>query len=224
MTSDAPLESDRDLLARFRAGERDALTRVYRLYVQDVARTLRAGVVVEADGQRARVGRGLPDADVEGLVHDTFLRAFSPAARDGYDGLRPYGAYLATIARNILVDRARRLRRDARVLPVDDVDEIAADAEGAPHPTWRIEEGEIVDAVRRVAEQLAPAERTVFRARYEQKLSLRDAAARTGMSIITVRRIDARLRHRLLDLLRREGYLVDARIGIPSLRRDRSKG
>jgi hypothetical protein len=83
------LENDRALLDAFRRGDRAAMTKVFRHYVDDVARTIRAGVVVNVDGQRTRVGQRLPEHEVEALVQETFTKAFAPKARESYDGVRP---------------------------------------------------------------------------------------------------------------------------------------
>src|SRR6478672_2492853 len=88
------LEWDRELLSAFRAGERAALERVYLAYVDDVFRLIAVGFERNPHEQRS-------------LVQDVFVRAFSDRARLGFDGIRPYRPYLLTIARNVLVDRAR---------------------------------------------------------------------------------------------------------------------
>jgi len=51
-------------------------------------------------------------ANVEDLVQDSFTRAFSPAARGAYDGIRDYGPYLLTIARNTVADALRLQQRE----------------------------------------------------------------------------------------------------------------
>ena len=53
------------MLEAFRKGDAAALSRVFRGFVDDVARTIRAGAV---EGQRVRVGGGLPEDEVEALV------------------------------------------------------------------------------------------------------------------------------------------------------------
>ena len=50
--------------------------------------------------------------DVADLVQETFARAFGERARLGFDGIREFGPYLGTIARNLLVDWARRRGRE----------------------------------------------------------------------------------------------------------------
>jgi len=93
-----------ELLRAFRAGERDALERVYWAYVDAVAQVARYGARL---GERAAV-TGAPREDWGDLVQETFSRAFGERARLAYDGLRPYRPYLLTICRNLLAEGARR--------------------------------------------------------------------------------------------------------------------
>lgn len=215
------LESDRALLDAFRRGERDALTRVFRAFVDDVARTLRSGVVVEVDGRRTRVGQRLPEHELEVLVQETFARAFAPQARAAYDGLRPYGPWLGTIARNLLIDRARREQRDGRLVPIEDEEALGLRADTPEDPTWRMEEEQLAALVGQMKATLAEPDLSVFRLRFEQHKSFRETAEALGVTDIVVRRRDTRLRAQLLDLLRSAGFLQNAkvRIGASLLRR-----
>lgn len=189
-----------------------ALTTVFRHYARGVAETIRAGVVVEVDGNRVRVGARLPESEIEVLVQETFTRAFGEKARLSYDGVRPYGAWLATIARNLLVDRARTEQHNARALPFDDIDSLPA-AE-APDPTWRIEAEQIQQIVTRVKHQLREPDAAIFAARIERGMSFSETAKSLGLSEIVVRRRDTRLRAKLLIFLRKEGFLEHAKIKI----------
>lgn len=215
------LERDRALLDAFRRGERDALTRVFRAYAADVALTLRSGVVVSVDGQRVRVGVGLPETEVESLIQETFARAFSPKARAAYDGLRPYGAYLSTIARNLLIDRERARRRE-NVASYDDLAGLAADER--TDPGFRLEEQQLLAVVQNVRVSLVEPDATIFRLRFEERQSCRAIAEAIGTTEIVVRRRETRLRDRLLRELRKAGFLehADIRIGDRLLRRRES--
>jgi RNA polymerase sigma-70 factor (ECF subfamily) len=217
------LESDRALLEAFRRGDREALTRVFEMYVDDVAKTLRAGVVVDAGGQKHRVGQRQPESEIESLVHETFARAFADKARQTYDGIRPYGAWLGTIARNLLVDRARQKRKDARQVGVADLDDIPS-GEG-PDPTWRLEEEQLDHILRAATAELDPMDKEIFRLRVQEGASFKRTAEVLGTTEIVVRRRDTRMRVRLLELLRKEGFLDNAtvRIGSSLLLRSKSK-
>jgi RNA polymerase sigma factor (sigma-70 family) len=92
------------LLAAFRRGDSAALASVYRTYAVPVERYLKA---------LARRLRYIPClAGSADLHQDTFERAFSVRARNGYDATREFGPYLMTIARNCFMDAVRRGRHE----------------------------------------------------------------------------------------------------------------
>lgn len=217
------LERDRALLDGFRAGDRVALTRVFRMYVADLASTVRAGVTVVVEGRRVRLGDHLPEHEVDVILQETFARAFSPKARASYDGLRPFGAYLATIARNLVIDRGRALVRDGqRIAPVD-VNVVEDDA--AVDPSWKIEEEQLARIAGAFRSSLTEPDLSIFRCRFEQHMSVREAAKALDLGLIVVRRRETRLRAALLDALREHGFLQNAkvRIGASLLARRNSK-
>ncbi len=55
-------------------------------------------------------------SELEDLIQEVFVRAFSEKGRLAYDGLRDYEPYICTIARNLLIDRARKQGRE---VPLD---------------------------------------------------------------------------------------------------------
>src|SRR3990170_7467386 len=101
------LIEDRDLLARFRAGESAALDRVYRHYVSGVAAFLRSGFSYSSGGAPASFPGVASPYDLENLAQEVFTRAFAEPARMSYDGLRPYQGFLHGIARNLVLDDLR---------------------------------------------------------------------------------------------------------------------
>lgn len=93
-------------LDAFRAGEREALAAMYRNYLPVVSRYLRA--LTRRRGNMA----GAQDAAVEDLAQEVFLRAFSAAARVGYDRAHDFVPFLLTIAKNRFRDLCRREGRE----------------------------------------------------------------------------------------------------------------
>ena len=123
--------NNRELLDRFRRGDREALSAVYYRYVDEVATLVRRGFTIESSGH-AYV-RGL-DADGEReLVQDTFAKAFAEKARHAYDGISPYRPYLLRITKNLMIDRYRAAQHATVELDangVGDIDQLlAANAE-----------------------------------------------------------------------------------------------
>src|SRR5207245_1304107 len=85
--------------------------------------------------ERYAHGLGLPDADQEDLVAETFTRAFARVRSfDAASGTR-YLSYLYAIARNLCTDRLREKRRAPEMTFLEDADlaEIPDESEqGAP--------------------------------------------------------------------------------------------
>lgn len=205
-------------LRGFRAGEAAAMTAVYRMHVHDVARLLRHGFTFESAGRAHRfVGYGSA-FELQDALHETFRRAFEPGARGAYDGIRPYGPYLRTIARNVVLKAFRDARElfpiaDADVPTGDAIVLADADAPSAETVTLRAELGDIV---RSFLATLRAADRELLQARFVEGLSQRDAADRLGLGRQQVRGREAKLRAALLAHLRahdeigREGALAIA--------------
>src|SRR5438552_5456603 len=113
-----------ELLAPFREGRKDVLERVYRAYVRSVDRYLRS----LARARAPEMGQASVIAD---LVQDVFIKALSAGPRNAYDGLRDYGAYLSTVARNCFIDALRARGREVLMAP----DDLPASIEAAPEPS-----------------------------------------------------------------------------------------
>lgn len=218
----APNGWPRELLRGFRAGEREALTIVYRMHAEQVATLLRCGFSFESSGQRHRFAGYGSGFELQDALHETFRRAFEPRAREGYDGLRPYGAYVTTIARNLVL---RSFRARERMFPLGDATEpgpaIASGGTG-PSPEREVHEGQVRELVDRFLANLSADERRLVELRFVEGLSQRDAAAALGMGRQRVRTLELRLRAKLLAYLREHGEsaLVDgvvACVGLSAL-------
>ncbi|WP_198042219.1 sigma-70 family RNA polymerase sigma factor [Kitasatospora azatica] len=89
------------LVARAQAGDREAFGRLYQQYTPVVRRYLSRKV---ADA-----------AAVEDLTSETFLRALRRIDSFSWQG-RDFGAWLVTIARNLLIDHLRSTQKGREVL------------------------------------------------------------------------------------------------------------
>lgn len=186
-----------DLLLAFRRGDRAALEAVYWAYIDRVERLIRAGWRTPA-GDLASPPTG---DDIGDLVQETFARAFTERTRLAFDGLREFGPYLATIARNLLVDWARRRGRevpsDFGDLPSPVESEIAEDtADWADAATMK----QVDDYIASLPEDL----RAIHRERYVHGRSQRDAATALGISRQQLRTREQRLRNGLRRALGRD--------------------
>jgi RNA polymerase sigma-70 factor (ECF subfamily) len=196
-------EHDRALLDGFRKGDREALTRVYYHYVDDVAALVRRGFVVAAAGPIHVPGARDREAERE-LTQEVFVRAFAAPARQAYDGLRPYRPYLLRIARNLLVDRARAARHD---VPFDELAEHGAEPAAAAPEVEDVHWQQLRAATQEYVAGLDEELRRFIEARFAQERSQRDAAAQLGLSRRRVRTLEQRAQRGLRRWLRKRGLL-----------------
>ncbi len=154
-----------ELMRRAQAGDGRAYGELLRL----VAPGLRQAVQ-----RRCR----LQSCDVEDLVQDILLSLH--AARATYDPARPFMPWLMAIARNRIADGARRYaRRAANEVVSDDLPETFAGA-GANMLIESYGDGE---ALARAMADLPPGQRRAVELMKLKELSLKEAAAASGMSV-----------------------------------------
>jgi RNA polymerase sigma-70 factor (ECF subfamily) len=219
----APNGWPRDLVRGFKLGERAALTEVYRRHAEEVALLLRHGFAFEAGGLRHRfVGFG-SGFELQDVLHETFRRAFEPRAREAYDGIRPYGAYVCTIARNLVL---RSYRARELLFPLADGERATASSRAVtaidegPSPERSLHDAEVRELVAGFLATLAPDDRRLIELRFVEGLSQRDAAVALGLGRQRVRTRERRLRGELLEYLRERGEaaLVDGVVtALPAL-------
>jgi RNA polymerase sigma-70 factor (ECF subfamily) len=185
-------EKDGALLARFRRGEPAALETVYRLYVDHIQHVVRQILGARRD-------------EVADAVQETFARAFTEGARHAYDGVRDYGPFLTTIARNLLVDRARRAWREQSLEMIDEKwrDQAAPDPEPfADYTTMKM--------VRQYVAQLPSQLRAVHEERNVRAVSQEEAARRLGITRQRLRTLERELHKGLIERLVRAGVSLKA--------------
>jgi RNA polymerase sigma factor (sigma-70 family) len=194
------LTSNADLLRRFRDGQRAALEEFYWAHIRQVETIVRSGL--------ARDGN-----DLEDVVQEVFVKAFAPAARQVYDGSRPWAPYVFAITRNVVCDRARKMGRE---IPVDtgtlELNHLAAEVDQEPHA-----DRETMAAVERFVRDLPSDLRAIHDKRFVEGLSQRDAADALGIGRQTLRTLEGRLRHRLryaLELAGQPGSQTAAAVSL----------
>lgn len=211
------------MLDGFRRGDQAALDLVYRTYAEEVAGILVHGFLFPS-GNGVKRFRGLDSRfDLEDLLQEVFTRAFSEPARLGYDGLRPYGAYLAAIARTVVIDRLRSESRwqrrfesnDAAVaaapLPPDGgnaSDPLEGTVAPGGNPAIDFENAELARLLQEIQSGLSADEAEVFRLRFREGLSLAETERATGRSPSKVKTLERKLRVRVLQRIWGAGYLA----------------
>jgi RNA polymerase sigma factor (sigma-70 family) len=190
-----------DLLARFRQGHCTALEAVYSACVEGVTRVVQAvaSSYRTPTGKRFRFGR----AELADLVQEVFARAFSPESRLRYDGDRAYEPYLGQIARNVVVDHWRVVRRQVPFDVVPLLEALSLETDAVADERWTDQQD--IAVVERCLASLDPEVRQVHEALYVRGLSQREAAAALGLGRQAIRGIEARLRADVCRELERNG-------------------
>src|SRR5256886_5005870 len=152
--------ADLVLIAAWQGGDEQAAAELVRRHARALARFLAAA--------------GAPEADLDDLVQETFIRAFRAVAR--FRGQCQFRTWLLTIGGNVLKDAARRLQQ-VRVVPLDD--ELRS-RDGDPHETAVA--GEVEGRMREMLERLPHMQREVFLLRAQQGLEYEEIAAALGTS------------------------------------------
>jgi RNA polymerase sigma factor (sigma-70 family) len=193
--------NDRDLLDRFRRGERAALAAVFERYVDDVATLARRGFVIESSGHVVVRGTGR-DGEYD-LVQETFAKAFATQARLGYDGVSPYRPYLLRITKNLMIDRYRAAQKDARTIALDTVelDALEPATEEPVDPLWQ----KLAAATAEYVATLDPMMRDFVRLRFDEGGSQESVAEALGSTRRKVRTMERDVQKQLRSWLKQRG-------------------
>lgn len=146
---------DAALIEGWRGGDEQAATELVTRHARALARFL--------------AGAGAPEADLDDVVQETFIRAFR--AVDRFRGQCQFRTWLMTIGGNVLKDFGRRSAR-RQVMPLD---EAVRDLAGDPHELAEASEAEALLAAG--VKKLPRLQREVFLLRAQQGLDYEDIAA-----------------------------------------------
>jgi RNA polymerase sigma-70 factor (ECF subfamily) len=156
----SPTVTDAVLIAAWQHGDEQAAAELVRRHARVLARFL--------------AGAGAPEADLDDLVQETFIRAFRAVGR--FRGQCQFRTWLLTIGGNVLRDAGRRWARH-KVVPLDDA---LRSPLGDPH-----EEAVARETETRLGAGLARLprmQREVFLLRAQQGLEYDEIAAALGTS------------------------------------------
>jgi len=152
--------TDEELIERWKAGDSRAATELVRRHADALAR------FATSAGERD---------EIEELVQDTFVRAFS--SLESFRGESSLRTWLFTIERRLMLDRRRAERRERNVIPIDGSD-VATDYDALDG----VVATETARRVRQALGSLSPMQRDVFTMRVEQGLAYKEIATILGTS------------------------------------------
>ena len=150
--------TDAALIAAWQGGDEQAAAELVRRHARALARFL--------------AGAGAPEADLDDVVQETFIRAFRAVAT--FRGQCRFRTWLLTIGGNVLKDAHRRAKR-GRVVPLGD--ELRS-TDGDPHE--RAVAAEVEGRLGEEVQQLPRLQREVFLLRAQQGLEYEEIAAALG--------------------------------------------
>lgn len=138
------------------------------------------------------------------IFQETFVKAIVNIRRGSYTESGKFGAWLTTIAHNLIIDSFRQEKSENLVTTDDaqrpDVLNRADLCEGTVED--QMVTSQIMQDVRSLVELLPPSQRQVLKMRYYDNLSFKEIAAKTGVSINTSL---GRMRYALINLRRIAG-------------------
>jgi RNA polymerase sigma factor (sigma-70 family) len=181
---------------------------VYRLYAADLFQFLERGFAVHSRSGMAIFPGYRQAAELEDAASEVFLRAFAEAARHAFDGLRPYRNYLFAIARHWVIDDLRRRGRQPSADQIEDTSDASnlEDTSPCADPAAAHADAQLDAYVQAFLRDLSEDEQKVYRARFEQGLSIERAARDLDVSEHRIKRTERRLRKRFFVVMRRHGY------------------
>jgi RNA polymerase sigma-70 factor (ECF subfamily) len=180
-----------DLLDRVKAGDQAAFGTLVRQY-QTYAYALAMRFVWDR-------------AEAEDIVQESFVRVWRHIG--SYRVETRLTTWLYAIVTRSSIDRIRRIRRREKLeVRSDDADRNPDDA-GAPDLHNDLHNAQLVEAIGRLVEHLAPTQRVVFTLRDLQDMPMEEIALITGMSAENVKANLWHARHRMRELLVRTGMI-----------------
>ncbi|MEO1287446.1 MAG: sigma-70 family RNA polymerase sigma factor [Chloroflexota bacterium] len=172
------------LLGRARDGDKEAISEIYRQYVDSIYQFC-----------RLRLGNAEQAEDITSTVFTKLLQSIAKGNAPQYH-LR---GWLFKVARNAIYDTYGK----NIPLPLETIEQI--DAGDSINPETIVNQELNADALRASLQELSPDQQEVILLRFDQQLSLRETADILGKNINTVKALQFRAVNRLRDVLQRAG-------------------
>jgi RNA polymerase sigma-70 factor, ECF subfamily len=153
--------TDEEVVSRVQAGQVELFEIIFDRHYARIERYVR--------------GLGIPDAEMEDVVAETFTRAFTRIhSFDRASGTR-YVSYLYAIARNLATDRLRERLRAPEVTFLEDVRVVETpDEREGGSPLAALLHRERVQQVRAALGMLSPTDQEIIALSYERELTCKE--------------------------------------------------
>ena len=216
------LAKNKDLLARFKRGERDAMDEVYKHYMTGVTAFLRKGFTFRGGGGHFYF-KGIQDPqELKSSVQEVFRRAFEDKARNSYNGINSFTNWVLAISRNMVINgfRNREIAFSHYISPSDNrshltvmdnevTEEFSGLLYGRPSQDQarEIETAELRELIAVFMKELTEHDRDLLIYRFAEGKGQEETADLLKSTRMRVRTSEAKLRNRLRAYLRNSGYI-----------------
>ncbi|HEY0142531.1 MAG TPA: sigma-70 family RNA polymerase sigma factor [Thermoanaerobaculia bacterium] len=173
MSNSSEDSDNRELIERTLAGDDAAFAAIVSRYQR---RLYRVAFAIVRD-----------ENDADGITQDTFVQAFSSLAR--FEGRSELETWLTRIAINRARDvlRRRRVVRFFSLTPDPESEPMLEPVDDRPDPERQFASVQLRRAIQRAERNLSAQQKTIFRLRHYEDLSLEDIADHLGLKSGTVR-------------------------------------
>jgi RNA polymerase sigma factor (sigma-70 family) len=167
--------------------------------------------------------------EVDSLVQETFTRAFVPTTRANYDGERPFQTYLFSIAKNLVL---RECYQRERLINVESVEDTVQTVINYPfcsrdnygqNPEINVQNLQLKYMTEQFIDELNEEEQSFFSWRFANSLTQEATAEKMNTTRARIKLLEKNMRKRFLDMLRKNGYLVDHQLAPRWKRKVQSK-
>ncbi len=206
---------DPQLLLAYRNGNSKAFEALFERYATPLRRFLQGGFSFSSQGKLCRFRGADSGMDVDGLVQETFARAFAKTTRENYDGVRPFQTYLFSIAKNLVL---RECHYRERLVSTDYVEENGNDKSAfsgtteshiGESPERRASNKQLQQITQGFIDTLNAEEKVFFSVRFAKGLTQEATAERMSTTRARIKLLEKNVRRRFLDALRTSGYFCD---------------
>ena len=225
------LAKNKELLERFKRGDRDAMEEVYRHYAPGVTSFLRKGFTFRS-GKGHFYFKGIMDlSELKASVQEVFRRALEEKARTSYNGINSFTNWVLAIARNMVINRFRNREiafsdyisaSDSRSHLTFMDDEVSEEFTGILYgrpskmQDLTVETTELKGLIDQFMKQLSEYDRNLLLYRFAEGKGQEETADLLGSTRMKVRTAETKLRNRLRAYLRHSGYIDNMPLGLKS--------
>jgi RNA polymerase sigma factor (sigma-70 family) len=210
--------NDPELLESYRKGEKKAFLTLYKKHSSPLRKFLQGGFSFSSQGRICRFRGVDASMDVESVVQETFTRAFVQTTRTNYDGTRPFQTYLFSIAKNLVLRECHHRDRLVHVEHIEDALEPVTNfpfcSQGNMNnsPEIHVQNMQLKKLTDDFIAFLNNEERQFFSFRFAKGFTQEATAERMSTTRARIKLLERNIRKRFLDMLRKNGYLVDHKI------------